>query len=167
MSATRLYLLKYNIKHVIRLGFGFQNHIDDDSIIYHDYYINDVPNQRIDLLFHSIADSIKVAHEKNENVLVHCFAGVSRSSTIVLAYLMKYHRYSLIDAFKLAYLARPIIRPNSGFSKALSDFELSLFGKRSLDIWWMCESFLNFIEYLDFEYRIGMIADDDFEDDYE
>jgi len=46
---------------------------------------------------------------------VHCFAGVSRSATIVIAYLMQEKEMNMEIAFSFASQARPIIFPNMGF----------------------------------------------------
>ncbi|XP_015765251.1 PREDICTED: dual specificity protein phosphatase 21-like [Acropora digitifera] len=61
-------------------------------------------------------------------------AGVSRSATLVLAYLMKYHRMKLIDAHTHVKKRRPLIRPNPGFWKHLVDYERKLFHKNSIDM---------------------------------
>jgi protein-tyrosine phosphatase len=50
-------------------------------------------------------------------VLVHCHAGVSRSSSIVIAYLMQEHRMTFQEALAFASLRRPVIFPNMGFQK--------------------------------------------------
>ncbi|CAM0956892.1 unnamed protein product [Alopecurus aequalis] len=60
------------------------------------------------------------------NVLVHCFAGRSRSVTVVLAYLMNKHQMSLQSAMALARSKRPQIAPNEGFMSQLLNFEKSL-----------------------------------------
>jgi protein-tyrosine phosphatase len=52
-------------------------------------------------------------------VFVHCFAGVSRSATIVIAYLMKEHGLSFNSAIKFVKSKRPQINPNDGFRKQL------------------------------------------------
>lgn len=60
-------------------------------------------------------------HERlgqGKRVLVHCAAGMSRSATIVAAYLLHYHgdQFPSVAAV-IAYLRerRPIVRPNAGF----------------------------------------------------
>lgn len=60
------------------------------------------------------------------NVLVHCFAGRSRSVTVVLAYLMKKHKMSLESAMSLVRSKRPQVAPNQGFMSQLENFEKSL-----------------------------------------
>ena len=59
-------------------------------------------------------------------VLVHCRAGVSRSATLVIAYLMKRHGMSLDDALAHVRAKRPRIAPNEGFIQQLRAFEASL-----------------------------------------
>lgn len=59
----------------------------------------------------------------NGGVLVHCHAGVSRSSSCVIAYLMQEHGMSFKEAFAYASKRRPIIFPNMGFQKQLLEFE--------------------------------------------
>lgn len=51
----------------------------------------------------------------NKQVLVNCFAGVSRSTTIVIAYLMYKNKWSVYDAISYVRCKRVIIEPNYGF----------------------------------------------------
>ena len=53
------------------------------------------------------------------NVLVHCIAGVSRSSTVCLYYLMRRWRWTLEESLKQLRSVRPCVRPNDGFLKGL------------------------------------------------
>lgn len=62
--------------------------------------------------FDVLADKINDVAKRNSASLVHCVAGISRSATIVLAYLMKYLRMNLKDAHSLVKSRRPLIRPN-------------------------------------------------------
>ncbi|CAD7947491.1 unnamed protein product [Amoebophrya sp. A120] len=57
------------------------------------------------------------------NLLVNCAVGKSRSVTVVLAYLMVVHDYSLRDAFVLVYSKRPLMLPNKGFFQGLQLLE--------------------------------------------
>ncbi|XP_036392441.1 dual specificity protein phosphatase 14 [Megalops cyprinoides] len=93
----------------------------------------DTPHAPIALYFDSVADKIhSVGRGKRGAVLVHCAAGVSRSASLCLAYLMKYHRVSLAEAHAWVKARRPVIRPNSGFWRQLIEYERKLFGKNSV-----------------------------------
>ena len=50
-------------------------------------------------------------------------AGISRSATIVIAYLMYMNKLNFEEAFQLVKTNRPIICPNNGFIKQLKKFE--------------------------------------------
>eukprot|EP01103_Thecamoeba_quadrilineata_P008632 TRINITY_DN1836_c0_g1_i1.p1 TRINITY_DN1836_c0_g1~~TRINITY_DN1836_c0_g1_i1.p1 ORF type:complete len:401 (+),score=63.24 TRINITY_DN1836_c0_g1_i1:69-1271(+) len=73
-------------------------------------------------------DSIKYMNEivgeptKVNKVLVHCAMGISRSATIVIAYLMSTKKYTFEEAYEFVREKRPIICPNSGFREQLVEF---------------------------------------------
>lgn len=58
-------------------------------------------------------------------VFVHCHQGISRSATLVLAYLMIYKRMTAKQAVQIVRKKREIY-PNEGFFEQLSDLELRL-----------------------------------------
>lgn len=53
---------------------------------------------------------------------VHCGKGVSRSTTLILAYLMKAKNWSLSQALKHCQSCRPIVNPNAGFCAQLREW---------------------------------------------
>lgn len=55
--------------------------------------------------------------------MVHCLAGVSRSVSLVLAYLIKHRGMSYREAYELIKGRRKIIHPNDGFIEQLKRFE--------------------------------------------
>ncbi|CAF2403968.1 unnamed protein product [Rotaria sp. Silwood2] len=71
--------------------------------------------------------------QKNEKVLVHCQMGISRSSTIVLAYLMKYHHDSLFKAYDYLLERRRMAAPNMSFFLQLIRYENELRATKEID----------------------------------
>jgi protein-tyrosine phosphatase len=59
-------------------------------------------------------------------VLVHCYAGMSRSATFILAYLVACEGMSLGAAMQATRAARPCIKPNPGFMMQLVLFSKQL-----------------------------------------
>jgi len=65
-----------------------------------------------------------IAEERDSGgrVLVHCVAGVSRSASVCLAYLVKQY-CSLLEAWRHLRTVRPWVRPNYAFMQQLVDWE--------------------------------------------
>ena len=68
----------------------------------------------------------ETAREREQKVLVHCKAGISRSATICLAYLMWYHKWTLEQAYDFLKAKRRLISPNLNFMRQLLEFEQQL-----------------------------------------
>lgn len=61
---------------------------------------------------------------QERNVLVHCVMGVSRSCSIVAAYLIRYYNMSRDDAIDFIQKRRSCVKPNPGFMQQLKEFEI-------------------------------------------
>ncbi|XP_007952116.1 dual specificity protein phosphatase 18 [Orycteropus afer afer] len=103
-----------------------------ENIQYMRVPVADTPVSRLCDFFDPIADHIHSVEMKQGHTLLHCAAGVSRSATLCIAYLMKYHAMSLLDAHVWTKSCRPIIRPNNGFWEQLIHYEFQLFGKNTV-----------------------------------
>lgn len=88
--------------------------------------VNDCISQNLKDYFDEAFEFIDEAKRNNSKVLVHCQAGVSRSPTIVIAYLMRQFGISTNDAFNKVREKRPIISPNIVFMSQLMDYESRL-----------------------------------------
>ncbi|KAJ7905910.1 dual specificity phosphatase [Mycena leptocephala] len=66
---------------------------------------------------------IRTSLAHGDNVLVHCQQGVSRSASIVIAYLIRDRAMTYDAAFDLVKRRRQCIRPNAGFVKTLQEWE--------------------------------------------
>ncbi len=75
----------------------------------------DIPVANIMKHFLESIEFIDEVLASRKNVLVHCLGGISRSATIVVAYVMLKGRKSFSGAFKFVQKKRSKIRPNPGF----------------------------------------------------
>lgn len=57
--------------------------------------------------------------ENHNRVLVHCSAGISRSPSVVMAWLITRRGKSFEEAFEMVKRCRPYIMPNEGFERQL------------------------------------------------
>lgn len=116
-------LRKYHIKATLNCSY----HHYDPSDVLNDYIeidMYDSEGQNIMQYFdkaHAFIDK----NIKKGNVLVHCAAGISRSVTLVISYLMK-KGYSYVDALTLVQKKRRIAKPNEGFIRQLVKYEMEL-----------------------------------------
>jgi hypothetical protein len=74
--------------------------------------------------------------DSNERVVVHCHAGISRSATAVIAYLMKTLKLDLEQAFKFVQSKRHVVCPNFSFMGQLRSYQ------NDLEMNYLGESFL-------------------------
>jgi hypothetical protein len=95
---------------------GFHRH---PGVAYAVYPALDLPGYDIRAAACAALRFIREGVDAGERVLVHCHAGVSRSATVVLLYLMVYHGLGLDEALALLRKARPIVNPNAGFMRHL------------------------------------------------
>lgn len=84
--------------------------------------------------FDETCDLIEDVRQSGGRTLIHCVAGVSRSAAICIAYLIKYEKMSLKDAYQHVKWARPQIRPNCGFFKQLMAYEMELTGVQTVQM---------------------------------
>ncbi|XP_053570639.1 dual specificity protein phosphatase 22 [Bombina bombina] len=83
---------------------------------------SDSPNQNLIQHFKESTGFIHECRLKGEGCLVHCLAGVSRSVTLVVAYVMAVTNLGWDDALSAVRGARTCANPNMGFQKQLEDF---------------------------------------------
>jgi hypothetical protein len=85
--------------------------------------LSDEVSENIDhFMIQAIAD-IERVKEQNGRILVHCHQGVSRSATLVIAYLMWLQGLDYKEAFRYVKDRRSIVNPNLGFMCHLMAFE--------------------------------------------
>ncbi|XP_019479759.1 PREDICTED: dual specificity protein phosphatase 13 isoform X1 [Hipposideros armiger] len=118
-------LMQLGITHVVNVAAGkFQ--VDTGDKFYRgmplEYYgieADDNPFFDLSVYFLPVARYIRTALSVPQGrVLVHCAMGVSRSATVVLAFLMIYEHMTLEEAIQTVQAHRAIC-PNSGFLRQL------------------------------------------------
>jgi predicted protein tyrosine phosphatase len=80
------------------------------------YYLKDANNEEISILFYRTLHWIDEAIQRGGRVLVHCREGVSRSSTMVISFLMWRYSIPFETAHERIRRVRPICNPNTGFT---------------------------------------------------
>ena len=115
-----------NIHDAININFLVKNKIKAivNASDYHNKYVHfsymnidveDVEAADIQKYFTKVSRFICNCLIKGHAVLVHCNGGISRSPTLVIAFLIQKRRMSLTDAITFVRQKRPVILPNDGF----------------------------------------------------
>lgn len=117
-AASKELLDNSRITHILIVGAGLAKKFPNDYQ-YHYIPVDDSPDEKMTRYFKEAFDFI----EKGERVLVHCAAGISRSSSMAIAYLMMKNKWDYQTAHDLVKKARPAIYPNHGFISQLKELE--------------------------------------------
>ncbi|KAF7971877.1 hypothetical protein HWV62_19761 [Athelia sp. TMB] len=117
-------LRRLGITHVISVVETMWHAFPSD-IVHLCLSIHDSPFSDMSYLFDPTVDWMQDAMDGNEHarVLVHCMLGMSRSASVVLAYLMASRGMSLVVALAHVKVRRIIVQPNAGFVKQLMWYE--------------------------------------------
>ncbi|KAF9605536.1 hypothetical protein IFM89_017555 [Coptis chinensis] len=118
-------LKSLNITHILIMA-NTLNPAYPNDFVYKKIQVADRVETDLTQHFDECFDFIDEAKMMGGGVLVHCFAGKSRSVTIVVAYLMKKRGMSLSQALQLVKNKRPQVAPNAGFMSQLQNFERPL-----------------------------------------
>lgn len=119
--------------------------LPDRRIEYLNVQIRDTANTEIASHFREVAnfiDGAKAELGDKTRVLIHCQAGVSRSVSLCIGYLMIGQGMTLDEAWRTMRKARPQAHPNIGFAKQLLDFYMDHLGGTDEG----CEEFRDFVK---------------------
>jgi len=111
-------LNKRNITYILNITHNIHL-LQNDNIDGKQIKIKDDSNENIGQYFDECSDLINNLLNNNRKILVHCQKGLSRSPSIIIAYLMKYHFNNIHEkynsAFNFVKEKRIYINPNIGF----------------------------------------------------
>ncbi|XP_076858304.1 dual specificity protein phosphatase 19 isoform X2 [Brachyhypopomus gauderio] len=114
-------LKKYKVTHILNVAYGVENAFPD-LFIYKTLSILDLPDTDIISHLQECAQFIDQAKAEKGAVLVHSNAGVSRSASVVIGYLMSREGQTFDGAFSLVKSVRPASCPNPGFLEQLKSY---------------------------------------------
>nr|XP_057919634.1 dual specificity protein phosphatase 19-like isoform X1 [Doryrhamphus excisus] len=114
-------LQRHKVSHVLNVAFGVANAFSD-QLVYKTLRILDLPDTNITSYLSECSAFIDQAREQDGVVLVHCNAGVSRSCSIVIGYLMLREGLPFDEAYRQVKRARPSCQPNPGFYQQLQSY---------------------------------------------
>ncbi|KAK8672235.1 hypothetical protein V6N13_110608 [Hibiscus sabdariffa] len=116
VAKDREILKKNGITHVLNcVGFVCPEYFKND-FVYRTLWLQDSPSEDITSILYDVFDYFEDVRELAGRVFVHCCQGVSRSTSLVIAYLMWREGQSFDDAFQYVKAARGIADPNMGFA---------------------------------------------------
>lgn len=117
-------LLDYEISHILSVGIRVP---EVKGVTYSFVEALDLPEFNMRSVFEESIKIIDSVRSKGGFIFVHCNAGVSRSASIVIAYLMKTERLKYQQAYDAVKNVRECIKPNVGFIQQLLCLEKELF----------------------------------------
>lgn len=119
-------LITRGIKQILTVGYDMDIYRPKDfSVMNITAY--DASNENLYKHFDSAYKFIEQAP-----TLIHCYKGISRSATILIAYLMKKNKWNLNKAINYVRRIRPFVNPNPGFYQQLERYEQDL--RKSKDL---------------------------------
>ncbi|TFK38876.1 protein-tyrosine phosphatase-like protein [Crucibulum laeve] len=117
-------LIQHHVSHLVQvLDVPWLPLSEKDGFSCHRIEIHDQASVDLRPHLEAACNYIDRALRSGRSVLVHCQQGVSRSPAVVIAYLIRNHGMSFDSAFALCKHKRACVKPNSGFIRALQEWE--------------------------------------------
>lgn len=86
-----------------------------------EFNIKDNPDVHIFETIKKVTEKIDQFIKLKKNIVVHCYKGISRAPTMIMAYLMLFRKFNFEKAFEFVREKSPIVDPNAGFLIQLSN----------------------------------------------
>jgi len=116
MSADSEQLKKLNVKTIVNAGASEAIEVSlTENFAYLYLPLVDAPSQLLEPILSDAITFIEQHSQDGGPVFVHCSQGVSRSVSIVIAYLIRKFDFTYDSAFDYVQSCRKIARPNLGF----------------------------------------------------
>uniref|UniRef100_A0A915BW81 protein-tyrosine-phosphatase n=1 Tax=Parascaris univalens TaxID=6257 RepID=A0A915BW81_PARUN len=120
-------LNKYGIQYVINLSVNCPR---PESVKQEGHFmripVNDSYQEKLLPHFEEAFKFLDKVSQRGSVVLIHCLAGISRSPTLAIAYIMRQNKWTSEQAYRFVKEKRPSISPNFNFMGQLLEYESQL-----------------------------------------
>ena len=122
-------MINLNIKYILNCAKECKNLYEEDFIykkidlIVNIFFIKDKSDFKLINCLEEVFKFFEEVLKNNSKVFVHCQLGKSRSVALTIAYLMKFMKIKLDEAYTYVKRIRKIALPNLGFMNELREFE--------------------------------------------
>ena len=118
VASNETYLKENNISAVVNCAKDFISNYNEIKFLELSLY-----DDTIELIIPKFEVAYKFIKEYSQNnILIHCFQGKSRSASLVVFYLMKEKGWDYDTSIKFIKERRPVISPNIGFVAQLKEY---------------------------------------------
>ena len=125
-------IINFRIAYVLNCALEVHDKNLPKHIKYCHIKLMDTPQTEIIQFLEKALDFIELARKNKKKVLIHCKLGISRSPSILIAYLVKYMNFTTMTALDFIKSKRKQIQPNPGFLLQLSTYERKISKNRVL-----------------------------------
>jgi protein-tyrosine phosphatase len=111
-------LKKNNITAILICGYFLSEFFPNQFI----YKTLEIEDNEYEIITYSLVKGI-IFIDDNKCIFVHCREGISRSSAIVISYIMFHFKKTYEEAYEFVLKKKKNIKPNNNFIKQMKDFE--------------------------------------------
>uniref|UniRef100_A0A8D0GUW6 Dual specificity protein phosphatase 22-A-like n=1 Tax=Sphenodon punctatus TaxID=8508 RepID=A0A8D0GUW6_SPHPU len=122
-SEDRENLAKHGVTHILSVHNNAKPVLEDMT-----YFCISASDSSSQNLIQHFKECIKFIHEfrlHGGGCLIHCLAGVSRSTTVLVAYLMTVTNFGWEECLAATKGVRSYVSPNFGFQQQLQEYEMT------------------------------------------
>lgn len=132
-ARDKIMLEKNGITHILNCSDDVENYYPG-KFTYLQLHVKDGGrDEGISRVFKESMEYLNNCKNEGNKVLVHCFMGINRSTTITLVYLMKANNMSLKEAWRIVKMARDWVSPFEDNIAELIKFEKEERGENTMD----------------------------------
>lgn len=125
VAASKTTLNSLSITHVVKIGEQYRTSQHHSNRVYLSIELDDTESTELSPHFLPFFKFVNEALAENttNRVLVHCEAGISRSVSLSIAWLMSVHTMTYQSAFERINAVRCFVNPNMGFVTQLHRYQ--------------------------------------------